>query len=62
MRPLSSRWKIALLSVAISGVVLIVFGAFLWFLVHKQRVEAADREIRSLRCAPSGIVCQPWQL
>ena len=55
MRPLSSRWKIALLSVAISGVVLIVFGAFLWFLVHKQRVEAADREIRSFGVRHPGL-------
>jgi heavy metal sensor kinase len=55
MRPLSSRWKIALLSAATSGLVLIVFGAFLWFMVHKQRVEASDREIRSFGMRHPGL-------
>lgn len=48
MKPLPSRLKIALLSAGISGVVLIAFGVITWLLVYDLRLEAVDREIRTL--------------
>ncbi len=48
MKPPSFRLRIALLSVVISGGVLLVFGASGWYLLRRERVAALDREIRSL--------------
>ena len=55
MKPLSSRLKIALLSAVISGLLLVVSGAFLWFRVCDLRVAAVDREIRSLASRHPGL-------
>lgn len=48
MKPLTFRLKIALLSALISGVVLIGFGSVSLYVIYRQRVEAVDREIRTL--------------
>lgn len=48
MKPLPFRLRIALLSAAISGGVLLTFGVAGWYLLHRERVEALDREIRAL--------------
>jgi len=48
MRPLPLRFRLALLSAAISGSVLIAFGGTAWYLVYRERVAALDREIRAL--------------
>jgi len=48
MKPLPFRLKIALLSVGISGLVLLAFGAAAWALVSHQKLESVDTEIRSL--------------
>jgi two-component system, OmpR family, heavy metal sensor histidine kinase CusS len=45
---MTSRLKIALLSAAISGVVLVVFGWTAWLLISRQKLESVDTEIRSL--------------
>lgn len=45
---MTSRLKIALLSAAISGVVLVAFGWTAWLLVSRQKLESVDTEIRSL--------------
>lgn len=42
------RLKIALLSVGISGLVLMAFGGAAWLLVSRQKLESVDTEIRSL--------------
>jgi len=55
MKQLSSRLKIALLSAAISGVVLIAFGVVMWVLIYNQRIEAVDREIRTLGSRHPGL-------
>ncbi len=55
MKPLPSRLKIALLSAGISGVVLIAFGAALWVLIYDLRIEAVDREIRTLGSRHPGL-------
>jgi len=48
MKPLPSRLKIALLSSGISGAVLVAFGVVTWLLIYDMRLEAVDREIRTL--------------
>ena len=48
MKPVSFRFRIALLSALISGLVLGGFGVATWYLLHRQKVEAVDTEIRSL--------------
>ena len=56
MKPLSFRLKIALLSVGISGLVLIAFGAAAWLLVSRQKLESVDTEIRSLGARHPGWI------
>jgi signal transduction histidine kinase len=48
MKRLPSRLKIALLSAGISGLVLVAFGLVAWLLIYNLRIEAVDREIRTL--------------
>lgn len=48
MKPIPFRLRIALLSAVISGSVLLTFGATGWFLLHRERVAALDRELRAL--------------
>lgn len=55
MKPLPSRLRIALLSVGISGVVLGAFGVAMWVLIHDLRLEAVDREIRTLGSRHPGL-------
>ena len=55
MKPLPSRLKIALLSAGISGVVLVAFGLVTWWLVYDLRLEAVDREIRTLSSRHPGL-------
>ena len=55
MKLLPSRLKIALLSTAISAAVLIAFGGVIGFLVYDLRIQAADREIRSLASRHPGL-------
>ena len=55
MKPLSSRLKIALLSAAISGVVLLGFGMVMWLLICHQRLATVDRELRSLASRHPGL-------
>lgn len=55
MTPLPSRLKIALLSAGISGVVLVAFGVAMWVLIHDLRLEAVDREIRTLASRHPGL-------
>ncbi len=55
MKALPSRLKIALLSAAISGVVLLVFGVAMWQLIYQTRIAAVDREIRSLGSRHPGL-------
>jgi two-component system heavy metal sensor histidine kinase CusS len=55
VKPLSSRLKIALLSAGISGVVLLGFGVATWGLIRHQRLEALDREIRTLAARHPGL-------
>ena len=55
MKPLPSRLKIALLSAGISGVVLVAFGVAMWMLIHELRLEAVDREIRTLGSRHPGM-------
>jgi len=56
MKPLPSRLKIALLSAAISGVMLMVFGLAAWLLVSRQKLESMDTEIRSLGARHPGWI------
>src|SRR5688572_28789844 len=42
------RLRIALISIGISGVVLVAFGAAAWLLVSRQKLESVDTEIRAL--------------
>ncbi|MCU0785951.1 MAG: ATP-binding protein [Verrucomicrobia bacterium] len=51
-----SRLKIALLSAAISGVVLVAFGLTAWLLVSRQKLESVDTEIRSLAARHPGWI------
>jgi signal transduction histidine kinase len=55
MKPLPARLKIALLSAGISGLVLVAFGGVTWMLIHDLRIEALDREIRSLGSRHPGL-------
>jgi heavy metal sensor kinase len=55
MRPLSSRLKIALLSAAISGLVLVFFASLMHAKISKLRLEGVDREIRSLATRHPGL-------
>ena len=48
MKVVSFRLRIALLSAAISGGVLLAFGGTAWYLMRRERVAALDREIRAL--------------
>lgn len=56
MKPLPFRLKITLLSVGISGVVLVAFGAWAWALVSHQKLESVDTEIRSLGARHPGWI------
>lgn len=53
---MTSRLKIALLSAAISGVVLIAFGWTAWLLISRQKLESVDTEIRSLGARHPGWI------
>lgn len=55
MKALTSRLKIALLSAAISGLVLVMFGVVIWLLIYEQRIATVDREIRSLGSRHPGL-------
>ena len=55
MKPLPSRLKIALLSAGISGLVLVAFGVVMWMLIYDLRIEAVDREIRTLGSRHPGL-------
>ncbi|MEI2723093.1 MAG: ATP-binding protein [Verrucomicrobiota bacterium] len=55
MKPLPSRLRIALLSAGISGVVLAAFGGVMWVLIYNMRMEAVDREIRTLGSRHPGL-------
>ena len=55
MKSLPSRLKIALLSSGISGVVLMAFGAVMWVLIYDMRIDAVDREIRTLASRHPGL-------
>lgn len=48
MKTLSFRFRIALLSALISGVVLLGFGVAAWYLLYREKVQGMDTEIRSL--------------
>lgn len=56
MKPLPSRLKIALLSAAISGVVLVAFGWAALVLIAGQKLESVDTEIRSLGARHPGWI------
>lgn len=56
MKPLPFRLKIALLSAAISGAVLLAFGLAAWQLVARQKLETVDTEIRSLGARHPGWI------
>jgi two-component system heavy metal sensor histidine kinase CusS len=56
MNPLPFRLKIALLSAAISGLVLVAFGVAGWFLIRQQKLESVDTEIRSLGARHPGWI------
>ena len=55
MKSLPSRLKIALLSVCISGAVLVAFEVMIWLLIYDQRIAAVDREIRTLGSRHPGL-------
>ena len=55
MRPLPSRLQIALLSAGISGMVLAAFGVVMWLMIYDMRIEAVDREIRTLGSRHPGL-------
>ncbi len=48
MKPWSFRFKIALLSAVISGLVLLGFGAGSWYLLYRQKLASIDTELRAL--------------
>ncbi len=56
MKPLPFRFKIALFSMGISGLVLVAFGAAAWLLVSRQKLESVDTEIRSLGARHPGWI------
>jgi hypothetical protein len=51
---MSLRLKISLLSVLISGTILVGFGVASWYLIYRERVAAVDREIRTLAARHPG--------
>lgn len=53
---MTSRLKIALLSAAISGVVLVAFGGTAWLLINRQKLESVDTELRSLGARHPGWI------
>lgn len=53
---MTSRLKIALLSAAISGVVLAAVGLVAWQLICRQKLESVDTEIRSLGARHPGWI------
>lgn len=53
---MTSRLKIALLSAAVSGVVLVAFGWIAWWVVGEQKLESVDTEIRSLGARHPGWI------
>ncbi len=55
MKPLPSRLQIALLSAVISGMVLGAFGVAMWLMIYDMRIEAVDREIRTLGSRHPGL-------
>ncbi len=55
MNPLPSRFKIAMLSAGISGVVLVAFGVMMWLLIYENHLRAADREIRTVASRHPGL-------
>jgi heavy metal sensor kinase len=56
MKRLPFRSKIAVLSAAISGLVLVAFGVAGWLLISRQKVEGVDTEIRLLRARHPGWI------
>ena len=48
MRSLPFRFKIALLSALISGLVLVGFASATWYWLYRQRVESLDTDLRAL--------------
>lgn len=56
MKPLPFRFKLALFSMGISGLVLLAFGAAAWLLVSRQKLESVDTEIRSLGARHPGWI------
>jgi HAMP domain-containing protein len=54
MKRLPFRVRIALLSAAVSGAVLVAFGLLSLYIVYQQRVQAVDREIRTLSARHPG--------
>jgi len=55
MKPIPSRLKIALLSAGLSGLVLVVFGAYAWITFYRARIAAVDREIKALSTRHPGL-------
>lgn len=55
MNPLSSRLKIALLSAGISGLVLVTFAVLMWMQISEMRIQALDRELKSLATRHPGL-------
>jgi heavy metal sensor kinase len=56
MKYLTFRFKIALLSAFISGVVLVGFGLAAYFMIARQKIESLDTEIRSIATSHPGWV------
>ncbi len=56
MMPL--RFRIALLSALVSGVVLVAFAGTFWVVIERQKVEAIDAQIRSLGLRMPGWMTQ----
>ena len=46
MKRRSFRWRLALLSMGLSGLVLIVFGSATWFVLEQSRLRNLDNELR----------------
>ncbi len=55
MKTLPSRLQIALLSAGISGAVLAAFGVVMWLMIYDMRIEAVDRDIRTLGSRHPGL-------
>ena len=56
MNRLPFRLKIALLSAAISGLMLVAFGSTAWLMISRQKLESVDTEIRSLGARHPGWI------